>query len=104
MSLVLKTFLDKAVEEDYKRAKSAVELNLQWYKALLLKVAQVKEFDALIWFEGQKEPNQDLSDLDLLEKADLVKGQMRYTHRNMYRRYVLSEKGVELVEKLSKET
>ncbi len=104
MSLELKVLLDKAVEEDYKHAKAAVEQNLSRYKSLLLKVAQTKEFDVVVWFEGQNELSMDEADLGLLEKAGLVKGQIKYTHRNMYRRSVLTEKGAELAEKLSKET
>jgi DNA-binding PadR family transcriptional regulator len=43
-------------------------------------------------------------DLDVLERAHLVKGQTKETNHNVYRQYELTTEGAELVEKLSKET
>ena len=75
-------------------------------KSLLLKIARDKKLDIVISFEGteQRDSNKNERDLDVLERAHLVKGQTKYTHRNEYRQYELTTKGAELVEKLSKET
>ncbi|MCW4018212.1 MAG: hypothetical protein NWF00_05995 [Candidatus Bathyarchaeota archaeon] len=55
--------------------------------------------------EGTRQPdtNNEQKDLDMLEKANLVKGKTKYTHRNAYREYELTEKGAELAEKLAAE-
>ena len=46
---------------------------------------------------------KDEEALNLLERAHLVEGITKYTHRNVYRQYELTSKGTELVEKLTKE-
>jgi hypothetical protein len=106
VSVELKTLLDAAVEEDFKRAKAAVEQRLTQFRDLLLKVTEAKALDVVVWFEGTKEPasSQDAADLDLLERVKLVKSEMRYTHPNFYRRFELTSEGAELAGKLAKES
>jgi hypothetical protein len=41
--------------------------------------------------------------MKVLEKAHLVAGQTKYTHRNAYRQYTLTKEGLDLAEKLLKE-
>ena len=106
MSLELKRLLSTVAVEDNTRKEIEFEEGINRYKSLLLRVAKVKPFDIMVSFEGteQGDMKQTVLDLDVLERARLVKGQTKYTHRNEYRQYELTLEGAELVEKFSKET
>ena len=106
LSSELKARLDRVIEEDYKLEETRLEASMPRMKALLLEVARVKKLDFLIWMEGTKQSdlNRDEADLNVLERANLIKGQTKYTHRNVYRQYELTQKGAELAEKLAAET
>jgi len=98
--------LSKVAVEDNTRKEIEFEEGINRYKSLLLKVAKVKPFDMLVSSEGtaQGDMKQTVLDLDVLERAHLLKGQTKETGRNVYRQYELTPEGAELVEKLSKET
>ena len=106
MSSELDAILHKASEEERKRKEKELAEGMNRYKSLLLKIAKEKKLDVLISSEGTKAPelNKNEQDLNMLEKAQLVEGQTKFTHRNEYRQYVLTPKGSELAEKLAKET
>ena len=103
MSLELEELLNTVALENFKHEESEFEKGLNRYKLLLLKVAREKKLDVLTSFEGTNQRNSEVVDLKVLEKANLVAGKTKYTHRNAYREYKLTAKGAELVEKLSKE-
>jgi hypothetical protein len=106
MSSELKIMLSKVAAKDNTRKEMELEEGINRYKSLLLRVAKVKPFDMHVSYEGseQGDMKQTVLDLGVLERARLVKGQTKYTHRNEYRQYDLTPEGAELVEKLSKET
>jgi hypothetical protein len=105
LSADLKARLDRVLEEDYKQEEMRLEEDLPRMKELLLRIFKMKKLDVLVWMEGTKEDalNKDERFLGLLERANLVKGQTKYTHRNAYRQYELTLKGSELAEMLAKE-
>ena len=98
--------LSNVAVEDNTRKEIAFEEGINRYKSLLLRVAKVKPFDILVSSEGteQGDMKQTVVDLNVLERAHLVKGQTKETNHNVYRQYELTTEGAELVEKLSKET
>jgi hypothetical protein len=106
MSSELKTMLNKVAAEDNKRNETEFKEGIDRYKSLLLKLAKEKTIDIIYSVEGtdQLDLNKNKRDFDVLERAHLVKGATKFTHRNQYRQYELTTKGVELVEKLSQET
>ena len=106
MSAELKIMLSKLAAEDNAREEIKFEEGIHRYKSLLLRVAKVKPFDMLISSEGTQPSklHQNVVDLEVLERAHLVRGQTKETDHNVYRQYELTAKGAELVEKLSKET
>jgi len=105
LSEELKARMDKVAAEDYKREEALREMDLPRIISLFLEVARVKKFDVPIWVEGTKQSdlNRDEADLNKLERANLIKGQTKYTHRNVYRQYELTQKGFEVAEKLASE-
>ena len=84
----------------------AFEEGINRYKSLLHRVAKVQPFDVLVSSEGtqQGKLHQNVVDLNVLERAHLVKRHTKETDHNVYREYELTPEGAELVEKLSKET
>ena len=106
MSSELKIMLSKVAVKDNERKEIEFEEGINRYKSLLLRVAKVKPFDVLVSSEGteQGDMKQTVLDLDVLERARLVKGQTKETNHNVYRQYELTPEGAELVEKFSKET
>jgi hypothetical protein len=46
-----------------------------------------QKFNVFIWIESTKQTdlNKDEADLSLLWRANLIEGQTKYTHRNVYR-------------------
>ena len=106
MSSELKARLSKVVDEGYQHEKTVIEQSLPQYKTFLLKIANQKKLDVLIWMEGtdQKNLNESEKDLNILERANLIIGETKYTHRNVYRQYELTKIGAEIAEKLAKET
>jgi hypothetical protein len=104
MSFDLKQVLRRVAEEDYESEEEAIERGLDRYKTFILEIARVKRFDLAIWVEGSDTGFQkDERDLSFLERANLVKGEMNYTHHNAYREYRLTRKGAELATRLSNE-
>ena len=94
MSSELKSLLSKVAVEDNKRKEIEFEEGINRYKSLLLRVAKVKPFDMLISSEGTKQGDlkQNVLDLEVLERAHLVKGQTKETNHNVYRQYELTQK------------
>jgi predicted RNA-binding Zn-ribbon protein involved in translation (DUF1610 family) len=105
MSSELKSLLSTVAVEDNTRKEIEFEEGINRYKSLLLRVSKVKPFDILVSSEGTQQGNlhQDVLDLDVLERAHLVKGQTKETNHNVYREYELTPEGAELLEKLSNE-
>jgi hypothetical protein len=106
MSLELKSLLSTVAVEDNERKEMEFVEGINRYKSLLLMVAKVQPFDILVSSEGTQPGNlhQNVVDLNVLERAHLVKGQTKETNHNVYRQYELTPEGAKLVEKLSKET
>ena len=106
MSLELKTILNEIAAEEYELRKKEFEEGLDRFIALLLRIAKEEKLDITILFQGSErlDLNKNEQDLKVLERADLVEGKTKYTHRNTYRRYMLTAKGAGLVEKLSKKS
>jgi len=106
MSSELKVILCKVAVEVNIRKEIEFKEGINRYKSLLLRVAKVRPFDILVPSEGTEQGNlnTNVMDLDVLERAHLVKGQTKETNHNVYRQYELTKKGAELVERLSKET
>ena len=94
----------KLAKEDYKKAVSQIEKGVDRYKSLILTIEKSGKWELPIWIEGSTVgSNEDLDDLQMLERSNIVKGEMKYTHRNLYREYELTEKGTEVAKKLHNE-
>jgi hypothetical protein len=106
MSVELRESLDKIAQEDCKGVQVKVEAELPYLREFMLKIAQTKTIDLAVSVEGTPQRNRedDVSRLSLLERAGYVVGETKVTSRNVYCHYQLTAKGEELVQKLAKET
>ena len=105
MAADLKTILLKLAKEDYKKAVSQIEKRVDRCKSLILEIEKSGKWSLSIWIEGSDTgKKEELDDLQMLERSNLAKGDMKYTHHNLYREYELTEKGIEVAKKLLSET
>jgi len=106
MSQELKSKLYKVAEEDRVREEKEFEEGIERYKSLLTKVSKVRPFDMMLQAEGPEFYNvkQTMQDLGVLERAGLLKSELKETFRSQYRQYDLTAEGDQLVEKLLNET
>ena len=106
MSSELKMILSTVALKESELRGIDFDKGMDRYKSILKKLAKDKKTDVLYLVEGAEVPDLDMTreDLEVLEKANLVKGQTKYTHHNEYRQYELTEEGAKLAEKLSNET
>jgi hypothetical protein len=110
MSSDLEIILDKVIEEDCRRKELEIEkrriAGFERFKSLLSQISRAKKWDLAIWVEGCKVTDVEKyeKDLNLLERGNLVKGETKFTERNIYREYQLTKKGSDLVKKLLQET
>jgi hypothetical protein len=109
MSSSLKAFLDKVAEEDFEKEKEEINerarKGLPRFKALILAIKKAKRYDLVILAEGSVPTGVGKmeKDLSMLERANLIKSETRFTKRDTYRRYVLTKKGENVAESLLKE-
>jgi hypothetical protein len=105
MSVEFKTILLKLAKEDYKNAISKIEKGVGHYKSLILAIEKSGKWDLPVWIEGSDAGSEeDFNDLQMLERSNLIKGNIKYTHHNLYREYELTERGIEVAKKLLSET
>ncbi len=105
MSSELKLILKKIAEEDYEHEEMEFEKAINRYRSLLIEIAEAKKIDITVSVEGTSRDDLKgkIHDFKTLERAKLVKGTNRYTHRNEYRQYKLTRKGAEVAEKFLRE-
>lgn len=103
MSSELKKVLYVIAEEEYENRKRIIDQEIEHYEHFILTIARNEKIDLKLEVEGAEIHPQEEKELDLLEKSNLIKGQTKYTHRNMFKEYRLTEKGTELVKKLTSE-
>jgi hypothetical protein len=106
LSSELKNLLMKVAEEDFKSEEIRIDERLADFRHLILEIAKAVKVDFLVSAEGsvtERFPKREM-DLNLLERGNLIKGQMKYTERDTYREYTLTKKGMELAKKLLQES
>jgi hypothetical protein len=101
--------LDKVAEEDFDEEKNEIKKTntrrIPQLKSLILTIKRQQSYDLVVLAEGS--PSEGIReterDLNVLERANLIKGKMKFTEQDAYRRYVLTKKGDNLAASLLKE-
>ena len=103
MSTELKHLLYHQICREFEQLTEAVEENISRYAEALLNVSERGSRSVMLVFQGTSTADPALSDLDLLEKAGALKSELKFTERNIYRVFSLSDRGKTLVNKLETE-
>ncbi len=98
----LKIVLLKSMEEDYQLECREIQERLEGIKSLLREIAGTNGWKLPVTVMGMEMHYPDYErDLKLLERCGLLKSTVKFTERNSYRLYVLSEKGEALIKSLT---
>ena len=101
MSIELKSLLVDTIEKECKNRLDDIKNNLARFQEILFKISEQKKYKLTLWVVGEDTNWEVEKDLDLLEKAELIIGEMGYSDQSGYREYSLTEKGKKIVQKLS---
>lgn len=101
MSIELKSLLVDTIEKECKNRLIDIKNNLVRFQEILLKISEQKKYKLTLWVVGEDTNWEVEKDLDLLEKAELIIGEMGYSDQSGYREYSLTDKGKKIVQKLS---
>lgn len=103
MSTELKHLLYHRICDDFEESLRLIEDNLSRFVELLLKVDEHQSWPIVMAVQGQDTKDATLKDFDLLESAGLLESQTKFTHRNVDKVFVLSEKGKKVISKIKAE-
>ena len=101
MSIELKSLLVDTIEKECKNRLDDIKNNLARFQEILFKISEQKKYKLTLWVVGEDTNWEVEKDLDLLEKAELIIGEMGYSDQSGYREYSLTDKGKKIVQKLS---
>lgn len=99
----LKHLLYHQICREFEEFTEAIEKDLTRYADSLLKVRERGSRSVMIGFQGTDTADPALKDLDLLEKASVLKSEIKFTERNIYKIFSLTDRGRTLVSKLEGE-
>ena len=97
----MKSLLVDTIEKECKNRLDDIKNNLARFQEILFKISEQKKYKLTLWVVGEDTNWEVEKDLDLLEKAELIIGEMGYSDQSGYREYSLTEKGKKIVQKLS---
>jgi predicted transcriptional regulator len=100
LSSELKSILIDVIEEDMQNKLKDITNNLSRFQELLINISRQKKYHLTLWVVGEDTHWEVKKDLDLLEKADLIIGEMGYSDQSGFREYTLTDKGKKLVQNL----
>jgi len=100
MSTELKHLLYHYICREFEQLSEAIGDNISQYVEAMLKVSERGSRSVMMSFQGTDTTDPALKDLDLLEKAGALKSEIKFTERNIYKVFSLSDRGKALVSKL----
>lgn len=101
MSIELNSLLVDTIEKECKNRLIDIKNNLVRFQEILLKISEQKKYKLTLWVVGEDTNWEVKKDLDLLEKTQLIIGEMGYSDQSGYREYSLTEKGNKVIQKLT---
>lgn len=94
----LNKILLQKIEEDFRKEQKKVAERSEELKSLLMRIAKAGKWSLPIIVMGMETHHlEQEKDLDLLEKCGLIGSKVKYTKRNAYREYSVTEKGQALI-------
>jgi hypothetical protein len=103
VSTDLKHLLYHQICREFEDSSHAVEENITRYVDLLLKARRLGSLSVALAVLGQDTKDPELKDLDLLEKSGVLEAKIKFTERNVYKIFTVTDRGVELASKIEAE-
>ena len=103
MSTDLKSLLIKVAEKECADKVKNVKDNLNDLQNLLLKISEQKKYDLTLWVLGEDIDWKIEQNFEILDKAGLITGKMKFYDQSGYLEYSLTDKGKKLVQKIQKQ-
>jgi hypothetical protein len=100
----LKRILQHQIDSEFERSSRELEQNLSQYVKVLMDVDKLGRYAVMITVEGKDVSEPMLRYFDLLEKSGMLKGELKFTHRNIERIYTITGTGKDLLDKLETES
>jgi len=103
LSTDLKSLLIKAAEKECEDKVKNVKNNLTDLQNLLLKISEQKKYDLTLWVLGEDVDWKVEKNFELLDKAGLITGKMKFYDQSGYLEYSLTDKGKKIVQQIQKQ-
>ena len=100
MSKELKKLLKQEIKKEFARTLLETEKMVPRYIQYLKKVYRRGDWTIAITIEGEDTKDPSLTHFDMLERIGLLNSKDEYSHRNSYKKYKLSKRGKNLIEKI----
>ncbi len=99
----LRKLLYHQICDDFEKSYHEIQDNLSKYVDILKKIKETGDWTVPMSIQGEDVTDPSLISLELLEKTKVLEGNVKFTKRNIYKVFTLSDNGKELVEKLFSE-
>ncbi len=99
----LRKLLYHQICDDFEKSYHEIQDNLSKYVNILKKIKETGDWTVPMSIQGEDVTDPSLISLELLEKTKVLEGNVKFTKRNIYKVFTLSDNGKELVEKLFSE-
>lgn len=103
MSMDLRKLLYHQICDDFEKNYHEIERNLSKYVELLSKINERGDWSVTLSVQGEDVEDPSLISIGLLEKAGVLNGRTKYTERNVYKIFTLTDEGKELIDKIKTE-
>ncbi len=100
MSMDLRKLLYHQICDEFENNYHEIEGNLSKYVKLLSKINERGDWSVTLSVQGEDVEDSSLISLELLEKAGVLNGRIKYTERNVYKIFTLTDEGKKLIEKI----
>lgn len=100
MSIELRKLLYHQICDEFETSYHEIEKNLSKYIDILKKIKERGDWTVALSVQGEDVEDPSLLSLELLEKTNVLDGNIKFTKRNIYKVFTLSKSGEELIKKI----
>jgi len=99
----LRKLLYHQICDDFEKSYHEIQDNLSKYIDILKKIKETGDWTVPMSIQGEDVTDPSLISLELLEKTKVLEGNVKFTKRNIYKVFTLSDNGKDLVGKIFSE-
>lgn len=101
LSIELRKLLYHQICDEFETSYHEIEENLSKYVDILKKIKERGDWTVAMSVQGEDVEDRSLLSLELLEKTNVLNGNIKFTKRNIYKVFTLSKSGEELIKKIT---